>query len=57
MLSTGTAVEIAVNDTRQFARREGAELNESFVLKLNVSISVLNIPSCSSPSPPLPPLS
>lgn len=47
---TGTAVEIAVDETMQFARREGVEPNESSVLKLNVSRSDSNMLSRSSPS-------
>ncbi|KAK6250496.1 hypothetical protein SCA6_004501 [Theobroma cacao] len=46
------AVQIAVDATRQFARRDGAELKESSVLKPNVSRSISGTTSCSSlPSP------
>lgn len=52
LLSAGTAVEIAIDGTRQFARRAGAEINESSVSKSNASSSKLNVLGApSSPSP------
>lgn len=45
-------MEIAIDGTRQFARRAGAEINESSVSKSNASSSKLNILGApSSPSP------